>query len=261
MDVIHNQKKQIVIKQIKIIDETLIKIKKQLFIATVAYEKYYKRYYNITLTLFIFSSIVTFIDALRLIIIEYVNKSKEILINENLLNTLLNTLLLSLGILITILTSFIRFKNYREILEELREKQNVMIGYIDKYNKQKNNLEFLYQIKEDDITIEEIEKIKNEIAEYDTILVSTNILQFLTTQDIIKFNNFRLEFEYKKNRYYLIIKINLKLLKRQMKKINQNSLLNQINHLIVHPSLLFYSKAATHYESLIILFRISSLYI
>jgi hypothetical protein len=198
MDVIHKQKKQIVINQIKIIDDTLIKIKKQLFIATVAYEKYYKRYYNITLTLFIFSSIVTFIDALRLIIIEYVNKSEEILINEHLLTTLVNTLLLSLGILITILTSFVRFKNYREILEELREKQNIMIGYIDKYKKQKNNLEFLYQTKESDIKFEEIEKIKNDIAEYDTILVSTNILQFLTTQDIIKFNNFRLEFEYKK---------------------------------------------------------------
>jgi hypothetical protein len=202
MEVIHKQKKLIVINLIKNIDDTLIKIKKQLFIATVAYEKYYKRYYNITLTLFIFSSIVTFIDALRPIIIEYVNKSEResevMLINEHLLSTLVNVLVLSLGILITILTSFVRFKNYREILEELREKQNIMIGYIDKYKKQKNNLDFLYQKKEDDIKIEEIEKIKNDIAEYDTILVSTNILQFLTTQDIIKFNNFRLEFEYKK---------------------------------------------------------------
>jgi hypothetical protein len=198
MELQYKQKKLIVINLIKNIDDTIIKIKKQLFIATVAYEKYYKRYYNITLTLFIFSSIVTFIDALRLIIMEYVNKSEEILINEHLLTTLVNVLVLTLGILITILTSFVRFKNYREILEELREKQNIMIGYIDKYNKQKNNLEFLYQTKEDDIKIEEIEKIKNDIAEYDTILVSTNILQFLTTQDIIKFNNFRLEFEYKK---------------------------------------------------------------
>ena len=212
MELIHKQKKQIVINQIKNIDDTLIKIKKQLFIATVAYEKYYKRYYNITLTLFIFSSIVTFIEALRLIIIEYVNKSEERLINENLLTTLVNALLLLLGILITILTSFVRFKNYREILEELREKQNIMIGYIDKYKKQKNNLEFLYQTKEDDIKIEEIEKIKNDIAEYDTILVSTNILQFLTTQDIIRFNNFRLDFEFKKKQILFNYKNKLKIL-------------------------------------------------
>lgn len=226
MELIHKQKKQLVINQIKNIDDTLIKIKKQLFIATVAYEKYYKRYYNITLTLFIFSSIVTFIDALRLIIIEYVNKSKEILINEHLLTTFVNALLLSLGILITILTSFVRFKNYREILEELREKQNIMIGYIDKYNKQKNNLEFLYQTKEDDIKIEEIEKIKNDIAEYDTILVSTNILQFLTTQDIIKFNNYRLEFEYKKKE----ILFNYK---KKIKTLEETDEENQAQHLTI----------------------------
>ncbi len=226
MELIHKQKKQLVINQIKNIDDTLIKIKKQLFIATVAYEKYYKRYYNITLTLFIFSSIVTFIDALRLIIIEYVNKSKEILINEHLLTTFVNALLLSLGILITILTSFVRFKNYREILEELREKQNIMIGYIDKYNKQKNNLEFLYQTKEDDIKIEEIEKIKNDIAEYDTILVSTNILQFLTTQDIIKFNNYRLDFEYKKKE----ILFNYK---KKIKTLEETDEENQTQHLTI----------------------------
>jgi hypothetical protein len=145
---------------------------------------------------------------------EYVHKSDEILINEQLLTTLVNALLLTLGILITILTSFVRFKNYREILEELREKQNIMIGYIDKYNKQKNNLEFLYQTKEDDIKIEEIEKIKNNIAEYDTILVSTNILQFLTTQDIIKFNNFRLEFEFKKKEILFNYKKKFKMLEK-----------------------------------------------
>lgn len=243
MELQHKQKRQIVINQIKNIDDTLIKIKKQLFIATVAYEKYYKRYYNITLTLFIFSSIVTFIDALRLIIMEYATKSEEILINENLLTTLVNALLLSLGILITILTSFVRFKNYREILEELREKQNIMIGYIDKYKKQKNNLEFLYQTKEDDIKIEEIEKIKNDIAEYDTILVSTNILQFLTTQDIIRFNNFRLEFEFKKKQILFNYKKKFKMLeddediiKSQNDEENQPEQLIQSNKSFNHSS-------------------------
>jgi predicted Holliday junction resolvase-like endonuclease len=148
------------------------------------------------------------------------------LINEHLLTTFVNALLLSLGILITILTSFVRFKNYREILEELREKQNIMIGYIDKYNKQKNNLEFLYQTKEDDIKIEEIEKIKNDIAEYDTILVSTNILQFLTTQDIIKFNNYRLDFEYKKKE----ILFNYK---KKIKTLEETDEENQTQHLTI----------------------------
>lgn len=198
MDVVYKQKKNIVvINLIEKIDTTITKIKTKLFIATAAYDKYYKRYYITTLTLFIFSSFVTFIEALRLIIVEYVNKSDQLLINVNLLTTLINVLVLSFGIMITILSSYIRFKNYREILEELREKQNIMIEYIDKYKKRKNDLEYIYQIKENDITFEEIDKIKNDIAEYDTKIEATNILEYLTTKDIIRFNNYKGDFDLK----------------------------------------------------------------
>jgi hypothetical protein len=216
MDLIYKQKKpEIVKKQIKKIDSSITKTKTKLFIATAAYDKYYKKYYRITLVLFILSSFVTFIEALRLIIVENVNKSDQILININLLNTLINVLILSLGIVITILSSYIRFKNYREILEELREKQNIIIEYIDKYKKQKNNLEYIYQIKEDDINFEEIEKIKNDIAEYDTKIESTNILEYLTTKDIIKFNDYKGDFEFKINEIVLKYKKKLKTLKEE----------------------------------------------
>jgi succinate dehydrogenase hydrophobic anchor subunit len=205
MDVIYKQKKNdVVINLIEKINYTITKIKTKLFIATAAYDKYYKRYYIITLTLFILSSVVTFIEALRLIIMEYVNKDEQLLINVNLLTTLINVLVLFFGIIITILSSYIRFKNYREILEELREKQNIMIEYIDKYKKQKNNLEYIYQIKEDDIKFEEIEKIKNDIEEYDTKIESTNIQEYITTKDIIRFNNYKGDFDLK------IIEIKLK---------------------------------------------------
>jgi hypothetical protein len=198
MDVVYKQKKNnVVINLIEKIDTTITKIKTKLFIATAAYDKYYKRYYITTLTLFIFSSFVTFIEALRLIIVEYVNKSDQLLINVNLLTTLINVLVLSFGIMITILSSYIRFKNYREILEELREKQNIMIEYIDKYKKRKNDLEYIYQIKENDIKFEEIDKIKNDIAEYDTKIEATNILEYLTTKDIIRFNNYKGDFDLK----------------------------------------------------------------
>ena len=200
MDLIKKDKKKIIVNnQITKINDTITKIKNQLFIALVAYDEYYKKYYTITLILFITSSLVTFIEALRLIIIEYINKNDQLLINEKLLTTLINVLVLSLGILITILSSVVRFKNYREILEKLREKQNIMIEYIDKYNKQRNNLEFLHLTKEEDIEIEEIEKIKNDIAKYDTILVSTNILQFLTTKDLIRYNKYKKKFDIDKN--------------------------------------------------------------
>jgi uncharacterized protein YifE (UPF0438 family) len=214
MDLIKKDKKKFIVNnQITKINDTITKIKNQLFIALVAYDEYYKKYYTITLILFITSSLVTFIEALRLIIIEYINKNDQLVINEKLLTTLINVLVLSLGILITILSSVVRFKNYREILEKLREKQNIMIEYIDKYNKQKNNLEFLHLTKEDDIQIEEIEKIKNDIAKYDTILVSTNILQFLTTKDLIRYNKYKKKFDIDKNDMILQYQKKLKDLK------------------------------------------------
>ena len=198
MDLIKRERKKIIVNnKITKINDTITKIKNQLFIALVAYDEYYKKYYTITLILFITSSLVTFIEALRLIIIEYINKNDQLLImiNEKLLTTLINVLVLLLGIFITILSSVIRLKNYREILEKLREKQNIMIEYIDKYKKQKDNLEFLHLTKENDIEIEEIEKIKNEVAKYDTILVSTNILQFLTTKDLIRYNKYKKNYD------------------------------------------------------------------
>ena len=185
----------IVDNQLTKISETIIKIKKQLFIAIVAYDENYKSYYILTLQLFYLSSVVTFIEALRLIIIEYVNKSDQLWINVNLLSTIINALVLFSGIMITVLTSIVRFRNYREILEKLREKQNIMIEYIDKYKKQRDNLDFVRQTK--NIKIEEIEKIKNDIAKYDTILVSTNIIEFLTTTDLIRYNKYKIKFDKK----------------------------------------------------------------
>ena len=84
----------IVKNQLTKINDTITKIKNQLFIALVAYDEYYKRYYLLTLILFYFSSLVTFIEALRLIIIEYVNKSDQLWINVNLLSTIINALVL-----------------------------------------------------------------------------------------------------------------------------------------------------------------------
>jgi hypothetical protein len=238
MDVVYKQKKhEVVLNQIDKINTTITKIKTKLFIATAAYDKYYKRYYIITLTLFIFSSFVTFIEALRLIIIEYVNKSEQSLINIHLLSTLINVLVLSFGIMITILSSYIRFKNYREILEELREKQNVMIEYIDKYKKQKDNLEYIYKIKEDNIKFEELEKIKDDIAEYDTKIESTNILEYLTTKDIIRFNKYKGDFDLQLKETILNYKKKFKTLETKYEEKKENSIIANTNkpYIIVQP--------------------------
>lgn len=185
----------IVKNEIKMIDDMISKIKTKLFMVQTAYDHYFTVYYVITLSLFILLSVVTFIEALRLSIIEYVNKTVQPSIDEKILSTVINVVVLFLGILITILSSIIRFRNYREMLEDLREKQNLILQYIDKYKKQKSDLEFLWKVKADEITIEEIENIRKEISEYNTKMESTNVLQYLTTDDIIKYNKKKCKFE------------------------------------------------------------------
>jgi hypothetical protein len=185
----------IVKNEIKKIDDMILQIKTKLFMVQTAYDHYFRVYYIITLSLFILSSVVTFIEALRLSIIEYINKIVQPNIDEKILSTVINVVVLFLGIIITILSSIIRFRNYREMLEDLREKQNLILQYIDKYKKQKSDLEFMWKIKADEITIEEIELIRKEISEYNTKMESTNILQYLTTDDIIKYNKKKCKFE------------------------------------------------------------------
>jgi len=177
------------------IDNMILQIKTKLFMVQTAYDHYFTVYYVITLSLFVLSSVVTFIEALRLSIIEYINKTVQPNIDEKILTTVINVVVLFLGIVITILSSIIRFRNYREMLEDLREKQNLILLYIDKYKKQKNDLEFMWKVKADEITIEEIENVRKEISEYNTKMESTNILQYLSANDIIKYNKRKCKFE------------------------------------------------------------------
>jgi hypothetical protein len=185
----------IVKNEIKMIDDMILQIKTKLFMVQTAYDHYFRVYYVITLSLFILSSVVTFIEALRLSIIEYINKVSQPSLDEKILSTVINVVVLFLGIVITVLSSIIRFRNYREMLEDLREKQNLILQYIDKYKKQKCDLEFMWKVKADEITIEEIEVVRKEISEYNTKMESTNILQYLTTNDIIKYNKIKCKFE------------------------------------------------------------------
>jgi hypothetical protein len=99
----------------------------RLFMVTEAYDKYNKEYYIISLTILILSSIITFIEAVRLSIID--TKNINIISNSDTINFTLHILLLVNGTIITILSSIIRFKNYREFLEGLKDAQLQLVKY------------------------------------------------------------------------------------------------------------------------------------
>ena len=163
----------------------------RLFMVTEAYDKYNKEYYIISLTILILSSIITFIEAVRLSIID--TKNTNIISNSDTINFTLHILLLVNGTIITILSSIIRFKNYREFLEGLKDAQLQLVKYKNKYMRQYYIIKYNYVnkiIQEQDIT-----KISDKITLYDRVVKSINYFQFIKNSDIIRYNKIKAQFD------------------------------------------------------------------
>uniref|UniRef100_A0A6C0JNJ6 SMODS and SLOG-associating 2TM effector domain-containing protein n=1 Tax=viral metagenome TaxID=1070528 RepID=A0A6C0JNJ6_9ZZZZ len=173
--------------------ERIIKLKTdtstRLFMVTEAYDRYNKEYYRISLTILILSSIITFIEALRLTIIEYISKdnNNNKLMIYNITFTL-NISLLVIGTIITILSSIIRFKNYKEILEGLKEAQTLLVNYKNKYSKQ-------YYILDNIKSNDKIYEISNKISDYDKKVKSINYFQYIENKNIIEYNEKKIKFD------------------------------------------------------------------
>ena len=160
----------------------------RLFMVTEAYDRYNKEYYMISLTILVLSSIITFIEALRLTIIEYISKNSNDLIVIYNLSFILSISLLVIGTIITILSSIIRFKNYKEILEGLKEAQTLLVSYKNKYSKQY----YILQNKENNDNIYEL---SDKISEYDNKVKSINYFQYIENKNIIEYNEKKIKFD------------------------------------------------------------------
>lgn len=187
------EQKKAIQELMKNVKRDIEKTKDKLFIISAAYDNIYKKYYSISLSILILSSLTTFIEAIRLSILDYINKQK-IYINEELLTLILNITVLCMGTIITVLSSIIRFKNYREILEQLREKQNTIIEYKDKYNKKYDQLLCLSSSQSEGLDTD-IKHIIEKVTIYDNDIKSMNILQYLRNKDILRYNRYKANFE------------------------------------------------------------------
>ena len=164
-------------------------ISSRLFIVSEAYDKYLYEYYTISLIILILSSIITFIEAFRLTILQ-LNENKKGL---NYVSLTLNIFSLISGTIITVLTSITRFKNYREVLEGLKESQAKLVLYKNKYIKQKNIIYF-HHIN-DIINDKEIIYISDKISQYEKEIKSINYFQFIRNKDIITYNKNKAKFD------------------------------------------------------------------
>ena len=163
----------------------------RLFMVTEAYDKYNKEYYIISLTILILSSIITFIEAVRLSIID--TKKINIISNSDTINFTLHIILLVNGTIITILSSIIRFKNYREFLEGLKDAQLQLVKYKNKYMRQYYIIKYNFVNK--NIQEQDIIKISDKITLYDRSVKSINYFQFIKNADIIRYNKTKAKFD------------------------------------------------------------------
>lgn len=167
------------------------KINDKIFIISSAYDKIYKKYNTFSLSLLILSSVSTAFEALRLSIVDLLDKLDVTDINS--VSFVMNTIILTIGTVITVLSGIVRFRNYRELLEQLKDIQNQLILFRDKYQKKLHKVLNLLAL--DNLSADDVVTLREKFDEYDTAISNINISQYISNEDILKYNRFKAKFE------------------------------------------------------------------
>jgi len=169
------------------------KINDNLYIISCKYDIIYYRYNSISLSLLIISTIITFIEAIRLTIINYDTQYKgseiSIYISQDTISLIINCFSLSLSTILTILSSIARFKNYKENMDKLKIIHDTLFNYKNMYDKEKDIINY-YKIN-GELDNEIYKKIQETIDEYNKEIKNINIFENIRNTDIIKFNNIK----------------------------------------------------------------------
>jgi uncharacterized integral membrane protein len=182
-----NYRKEKLLKSIK---ENKRKITTSLYIISAKYDLIYFRYNRISLLILIISTITTFIEAIRLTLVNYQNDNKDsemsLIISKDTITLIINLFSLVLGTLLTILSSIVKFRNYRENMEKLKNIHDILFNYKDLYNKQRDLIDF-FTIS-NNLTPELFDKLVENVETYNKEIKDINIFENIRIKDIIKFN-------------------------------------------------------------------------
>ena len=180
-------------KLLDLIKDNKKKITNNLYIISCKYDIIYYRYNTISLSLLIISTIITFIEAIRLTIINYDTqfKGSEIskYISQDTISLIINCISLSLSTILTILSSIARFKNYKENMDKLKVVHDTLFNYKNLYDKEKDLIHY-YKIN-NELNYDIFKKIQDTIEDYNKEIKSINIFENIRNTDIIKFNNIK----------------------------------------------------------------------
>jgi len=182
-------------KLYKTIKENKKKITTSLYIISAKYDLIYFRYNRISLLILIISTITTFIEAIRLTLINYQNDNADsemsMVISKSTISLIINMISLLLGTLLTILSSIVKFRNYRENMEKLKNIHDTLFNYKISYNKQKDLID--YFTMSNSLTIELFDKLVENVENMNKEIKDINIFENIRIKDIIKFNRIKVQ--------------------------------------------------------------------
>jgi len=182
-------------KLYKSIKDNKKKISTSLYIISAKYDLIYFRYNRISLLILIISTLTTFIEAVRLTLINYQNDNQDsqmkVIISKETISLSINMISLFLGTLLTILSSIVKFRNYRENMEKLKNIHDVLFNYKLMYNKQKDLID--YFTMSNNLTPELFDKLVENVENINKEIKDINIFENVRIKDIIKFNKIKVQ--------------------------------------------------------------------
>jgi hypothetical protein len=191
------------------------KIINNLYVISSKYDILYYRYNTISLLILILSTIITFIEAIRLTLINYDNTYDEstisLIISTETISLIINILSLTVSTILTVLSSIAKFKNYKENMDKLKNIHDTLFNYKNLYDKQKELINFFKTSNE--FTEDIYKEIHNTIQVYNKEIKAISIFENIRNTDIIKFNKIKATQDIKlqqilKNREIRLLEIN-----------------------------------------------------
>tara|TARA_B100001758_G_C18402660_1_gene609999 strand:- start:1244 stop:1963 length:720 start_codon:yes stop_codon:yes gene_type:complete len=158
------------------------KITEKLQYVSLKFDIIKNKFNSYSLTILVVSALITLSDALKLLIIQFIGKN-SLNIDPNTIDFVLNILSLMMGTYMTVIASIIRFQNYREKMEKLKEMQDKLIHVKALYNRE---LAVLRLNKNEEKTV--VEDVQDKLTEYDSIIDEVNIISEITNEEMIVFS-------------------------------------------------------------------------
>ena len=115
----------------------------------------------------------------------------SLVISKETISLIVNMISLFMGTLLTILSSIVKFRNYRENMEKLKNIHDILFNYKLMYSKQKDLIDYFSM--SNNLTAELFDKLVENVENINKEIKDINIFENVRIKDIIKFNKIKVQ--------------------------------------------------------------------